>query len=269
MNIRLMSHNVWGMYAPDVVKEVANRNELMCKVYMEYLPDVIGTQEFSEDIRCHGLPGMVASEYTELDVSSDVAKYGMKNLYTPIFYRRVTCQPVKAGFVLYDRAYNNHDSKGVTWAVFRSLPTGAVFTVCNTHYWWKSGKEHDLARVENSKEILQLAAKLPAPFFVMGDMNCKISSAAYMYLLENGLCDVQAVAPQTMDCNTHHAYPQYDNEKKIFYGSPEPAGSYADSIDHIMIDKEHAGSVKKFFVITSDDACNTSDHCPIFTDCCL
>ncbi len=266
MTIKLMSHNVWGMYAPDVVKKVANRNELMRNVYMEYLPDVIGTQEFSEDIRVHGLPEMISSEYIELDVSADVSSHGMKNLFTPIFYRPSTCTPVDAGFVLYDRAYNNHDSKGVVWAVFRDFSSGELFTVANTHYWWKSGEEHDAARVENSKEILKLAKRLPHPFFVMGDMNCKISSQAYKELLNGGLCDAQAVAKQSMDSNTHHQYPPYDYEKGVFYGSPKPQGGYAESIDHILVDADHSNMVARFFVVTSDAACNTSDHCPVLVE---
>lgn len=266
MSIRLMSHNVWGMYAPEVVKKVGNRNELMCKIYMEYLPDVIGNQEFSEDIRMHGLPEMLSCEYAELNVSEDVAKYGMNNLFTPMFYRPGICEPTDAGFILYDRAYNNEDSKGVTWAVFRSLSTGKIFTVANTHFWWKSGTEHEAARVENAKEIIRLAGMLPHPFFVMGDMNCNIFSPAYSRLLIGGLCDVQSVALQSMDSNTHHAYPQYDCDKKVFWGSPKPKGTYADSIDHILVDAEHASCIKKFLVVTSEDACNTSDHCPILVD---
>ena len=269
MNIRLMSHNVWGMYAPDVVHEVANRTELLTRVYLEYLPDIIGTQEFSEDIRRHSLPEMISPHYRELDVSADVEEYGMKNLFTPIFYRPDICEPLDAGFQLYNRFYNNHDSKGVTWAVFRHLADGAVFSVCNTHYWWKGGQEHDLARVENSKVILSLKERLPAPFFVMGDLNCKVDSEAYQTLLSGGLCDVQSAAPDTMDSNTHHPYPQYDPEQRCFFGSPKPTGGYENSIDHILEDVEHIRSVRKFRVITSDDACNTSDHCPVVVDISL
>lgn len=266
MSIRLMSHNVWGMYAPDVVKKIANRNELMCKIYMEFLPDVLGTQEFSEDIQMHGLTEMLSCEYVEVDVSEDVKKYGMSNLFTPMFYRPATCEPIDAGFILYDRTYNNLDSKGATWAVFRSLSTGKIFTVVNTHFWWQSGSEHDLARVENAKEIIRLMEKLPHPFFVMGDMNCNTFSPAYSYMLSKGLCDVQSVALQSMDSNTHHAYPQYDYEKRIFFGAPKPKGTYADSIDHILVDADYTSHIKKFLVITSDDACNTSDHCPIMVE---
>lgn len=266
MNIRLMSHNVWGMYAPDVVGGVGNRNALMRDVYMEYLPDVIGTQEFSPDIRNHALPEMIAPAYLELDVSEDVHAYGMKNLFTPVFYRPDTLEVVDKGFVLYDRAFNNQDSKGVTWAIFRHIASGTVFSYCNTHYWWRSGAEHDVARVGNSKVILSLLEKLPKPFFVMGDLNCRIDSEAYRTLLDGGLCDAQAVAPDTMDSNTHHAYPTLDAERNVFYGAPKPNGGYDRSIDHILVDSAHASSVQVFRILTTDNACNTSDHCPVFVD---
>lgn len=265
MKIRLMSHNVWGMYAPDVVKEVANRAELMQKLYLSNLPDVLGTQEFSADIRRHNLPEMIASEYTELDVSADVASYGMDNLYTPVFYRRRTVTPVRSGFVLYDRAYNNKDSKGVTWAVFRTAE-GGTFTLLNTHYWWKSGTEHDAARVGNSRVILGLAEQQPKPLFVMGDLNCRISSDAYRTLLDGGLADAQACAKETVDSNTHHPYPDFDPERRVFFGSPKPTGGYAASIDHILVDAAHADGMQRFAVLTGDDACNTSDHCPVLVD---
>lgn len=262
MKIRLMSHNVWGMFAPDVVREVANRAELMRDIYLSELPDVLGTQEFSDAIRRAGLPEMIAPEYAVLDVAQDVAACGMKTLFTPVFYRPATVTPVDAGFVLYDRAYNNQDSKGVTWGVFRT-GSGERFTLLNTHYWWKSGEEHDRARVENSRVILALAEKLPKPVFVMGDLNCRISSDAYRTLLSGGFADAQACAAETADSNTHHPYPDFDPVRRVFYGSPKPTGGYASSIDHILVDAAHAGGMKAFTVLTSDAACNTSDHCPV------
>ncbi len=266
MKIRLMSHNVWGMYAPDVVKKVANRATLMRNVYFEYLPDAIGMQEYSEDIVANRLPELIGGEYTEVTYEKEMSEYGMRVLYTPIFYRSATLELIDRGFVLYDRAYNNHDSKGAAYAVFRHKDSGEVFTLCNTHYWWKSGEEHDRARVENSKEILKLKKRLPSPFFIMGDLNCRISSDAYKALLGGGLADAQAVARITVDSNTHHPYPAYDEVKNEFYGAPKPTGGYGNSIDHILVDASNADGIRKFEVVVSDDACNTSDHCPVYVD---
>ena len=266
MNLRLMSHNVWGMYAPDVVKRVDNRSDLMWEIYSEYHPDVIGMQEFSEDIRSSGLLENMQERYIELDVSEDIQKYGMENLFTPIFYHQETCEPLEKGFVLFDRVYNNHDSKGIAWAVFRHKPSGKIFSVANTHYWWKSGEEHDEARVKNSEVLLSMAQALPKPFFAMGDLNCTVRSAAYQKLSENGLCDVQLTAPITTAGNTHHPYPFHDSKTNTFYGAPAPEGNYTKAIDHMFLDGEHTCGLQRFEILTEERALNTSDHCPVCLD---
>ena len=266
MKLKIMSHNVWGMYAPNVVKKVANRNDVMQRIYHKELPDVIGTQEFSADIRNHKLPEMIADEYAEVDVWDEVKALEMEYLYTPMFYRPATCELMKKGYVLYDRAFNNHDSKGICWAVFKHIESGRIFTVCNTHYWWMGGPEHDAARVGNSKEVLKLKAELPAPFFIMGDLNCKISSEACATLIEGGLADVQKVAKDTCDLCSHHAYPGYDEEKGEFFPAEYPGRDYSFAIDHIFVDSENADNVLTFKVMIDDDALTTSDHCPVYAE---
>jgi endonuclease/exonuclease/phosphatase family metal-dependent hydrolase len=264
--IKIISHNVWGMYAKDVVKKVSNRNSLMKKVYYEKMPDVIGAQEFSQDIRTHNLPEMLSPDYAELDLSAEVAACGVANLFTPVFYLYKKYDIIEKGFFLYDRAFNNSDSKSIAYAALRNKQTGEVFSVCNTHFWWKSGPEHDAARVVNAMDILKIAARLPKPVFVMGDLNCISSSEAYKTLVAGGLCDVRFSAKEaTTDDNTHHPYPAYDEAKDEFTAAPYP-GTDAKNIDYIFIDREHSGNVKKFEVLNSSDALSTSDHCPILAE---
>jgi len=266
MKIKIMSHNVWGMYAADVVKKVANRNVVMSKIYHEQLPDVIGTQEFARNVYASGLYEMMSDEYVQIDVSAETAELGVEHCYTPMFYRASTVELVKSGFVLYDRAFNNHDSKTIVWGVFKHKESGEIFTVCNTHYWWKVGPEHDVARVGNSKEVLKLKEVLPAPFFIMGDLNCRIDSEAFKTLLEGGLVDVQTAAKDTCDLCTHHAYPGYDEAKDEFFPAEYPGRPYAASIDHILVNAECADKVETFKVMVDPEALTTSDHCPIFVE---
>ena len=266
MKIKIMSHNVWGMYAPDVVKKVANRNDAMQRIYHRELPDVIGTQEFSADIRNHKLQDMIADEYVEVDVTEDVKALEMEWLYTPMFYRPATCELIKKGYVLYDRAFNNHDSKGICWAVFKHIQSGKLFTVCNTHYWWQIGPEHDVARVGNSKDVLRLKAELPEPFFIMGDFNCRSSSEAFDVLFSGGLVDVQKVAKDTCDRTTCHPYPGYDEEKGEFFPANYSARDFSFAIDHVLVDEAHADRVLAFDVLIDDDSLSTSDHCPIYVE---
>lgn len=264
--LKIMSHNVWGMFGASIVKRVDNRSKLMWEIYSTYHPDIIGTQEFSEEIRNSGLLEDLHTCYEELDVVKDIKAYEMANHFTPVFYRKDVLAVLDSGFVLYDRQFNNRDSKGVTWGVFRHLPSGSIFSIANTHFWYRNGEEHDLARVENAKEVLKLANRLPKPFFLMGDLNCKMESAAYAELLSNGLCDVQLTAPETDLGKAHHPYPEYDYEKQMFFGAPTPVGDYTKSIDHMLVDTEHAKDLKKFMIMTEQNALDTSDHCPIMLE---
>lgn len=265
--IKIMSHNVWGMFGANPVKRVDNRRDLMRDIYLEQLPDVLGTQEFSLDIRESGLlSDLLENGYCELDVSADVNAYGMLNLFTPVFYRKDRCEVLDCGFFLYPRKFNNHDSKGVTWGVFRHQKSRLVFSVANTHFWYKGGEEHDLVRKENAELILEIVKKLPKPRILMGDLNCKADSPAYKTLLDSGLYDVQIVAPETTLGKAHHPYPEYDFEKQFFYGAPAPVGDYTNSYDHMFVDSEHCGSVKRFVILTDQNALDTSDHCPIFLE---
>jgi endonuclease/exonuclease/phosphatase family metal-dependent hydrolase len=263
--IKVISHNVWGMYAKDVVKKVSNRNALMKKVYYENMPDVIGTQEFSADIRLHNLPEMLSADYAELDIADDVTAAGVANLFTPMFYLYKKYDVIKKGFFLYDRAFNNSDSKSIAYAAFKNKKTGEVFSVCNTHFWWKSGPEHDAARVVNAQDILKIAAGLPQPVFVMGDLNCLSTSDAYKALTTGGLADTRFTAKETTDDTTHHLYPRYDEAKDEFSAALYP-GVNAKNLDYIFVDSTHTGKVKKFKVLNSADALSTSDHCPIIAE---
>lgn len=265
--IKIMSHNVWGMFGANPVKRVDNRRDLMREIYLEQLPNVLGTQEFSLDIRKSGLANdLLENGYCELDVSENVKAYEMSNLFTPVFYQKNTCEILDRGFFLFPREFNNHDSKGVTWGVFRHIPTDFVFSVANTHFWYKGGEEHDSVREENAKMVLEIVKKLPQPWFVMGDLNCKTDSMAYKTLSESGLCDVQLSAPETTLGKAHHSYPEYDFEKQIFCGAPAPIGDYTNSYDHMFVNSEHCGFVRRFEILTDQKALDTSDHCPIFLE---
>ncbi len=256
------------MYSSDIAAElgsnVGNRPELLASIYLEYLPDVIGLQEYSSNMNSLSL--LLADSYTQVDLSSEISAYGMSRLYTPIFYRSDKLELVDKGFVLFDRAYNNSDSKGASYAVFRHRQGGEMFTVCNTHFWWKSGEEHDAARVANARAIAELMKEMSGTLFVIGDFNSNVSSEAYAVLLNSGLTDAQGAADITEDCNTYHSYPSYDSENNVFYGSPMPVGGHSKAIDHIFVDSAGADGVLKLDIITSEDALNTSDHCPIYID---
>ena len=264
--IRVMSHNVWGMYSKDLANGVANRAEVMRDIYLKYLPDVIGTQEFSAKIHEKHLPELLAGRYAMLDVDSEVDAAGVAHQFTPMFYRPDRVQPIKKGFFLYDRAFNNADSKSVTYATFRMLDGSGEFSVCNTHFWWRSGPEHDAARVVNAADILKIAGTLSRPVIIMGDLNCVQTSDAYKAIAAGEMSDARYAAPVTTDKITHHPYPVFDGARDIFTPAPYENPQAPRSIDHIFIDAEHAARLRKFDVLTDAAALTTSDHCPLYVD---
>lgn len=178
-DIRIMFNNIHG--GCDInefpVEPVAMT---MSEVYKEYLPDVLGIQECSPNMRSIGhLVEHLAPEYTEVDVSSsDGYRQNGGINHTPLFYREQTVEVLKSGFFCFNylpysnEAYSNfwqgYDpnkllsenirqgdgalvtkngrfdrSKGATWAVFRSKATGNIFLVASTHLWWESNDEGD------------------------------------------------------------------------------------------------------------------------------
>lgn len=178
-DIRIMFNNIHGSCDPTEfpVKPVA---QMMSEVYKEYLPDILGLQECSPQMRTSGdIRSYLAPEYTEVDVTSSAGYRDNSRInYTPLFYRQETVEVLKSGFFCFnflpytDEAYSDmwqgcdpgklleenvrqsdgatvtkngrkDSSKGATWAVFRSKETGNIFLVASTHLWWESNDVGD------------------------------------------------------------------------------------------------------------------------------
>ncbi len=263
--VRVMTYNIWGMAASDY--PIANRPELVSNVIHAYLPDVVGMQECSPDMRNAGLSQKLSDEYAEVNVASDAEKQGVINLYTPIFYRKSTVKLKAAGFRLFDKAYNNKDSKGVTYAVFQTLD-GNRFNVFNTHYWHGSGNDGENARVANAEAILEIIrqSNLTGPIMIMGDMNGYTISPPFLKLKEGGFVPANECVEHGITLSTHHDYPVYDSAAQTYTGAPKPVKEFAKALDHIAISSAHSKAVEKFDVVTTDDALNSSDHCPVYID---
>ncbi len=274
--VRVMTYNIWGMYPGE--HSVGNRDALVSNVVHEYLPDVIGMQEYSPELYELKLQDKLADEYAMVDFSRWIANQEVANLYTPMFYRKSTVQLQSQGFLLFDRKYNNttvnnKDSKGVAYAIFKTND-GQIFSVFNAHYWWQGEKNggdiHDEARQKNSQDIIDLVNQynlLARPVIIMGDMNCYVTSPAFQVLTNNGFTDTQGCAKETEDTRTNHSYPTR-NPDDTYTGAPGVEGtSYTKkSIDHILISNAYNMCVEKFDIVTTEDALNSSDHCPVYVD---
>lgn len=180
-DVRLMFHNIHGSCKQSEfpVEPVA---QMMSEVFGEYLPDVLGLQECSPQMRETGqIASALAPLYTEVNVSKSPSYISNnRQNYTPLFYRADTVEVLRSGYFCYnDLPYTNEayadlwygedpaklldynvrqsdgeqvtkngrrdTSKGVTWAVFRAKATGNIFLVASTHLWWENNDNGDRA----------------------------------------------------------------------------------------------------------------------------
>ena len=166
----------------------------------------------------------------------------------------------------YEYLENTPDkSKGITWAVIEK--DGKICSVCNTHFWWMAGEEHDAIRVENAKQLTNLMKHLHkrfgCPVFSFGDMNTRISSGVFEVYKQNGIKHLRDLANEKDDASSHHGDPQ-KNENGSYIGQ-KTAADYNHSIDHIVGLGENF-TVLQYRIIQDVEVLNASDHSPVYTD---
>lgn len=237
-DVRIMFNNIHG--SCDInefpVKPVA---QMMSEVYKAYLPDVLGLQECSPNMRTGGnIAGYLAPEYKEVQTGSAVN-------FTPLFYREETVELLKSGFFCFDQMpvgdsvydamrgsytayqlWNDNDrqntdglkgtrkdnSKGATWAIFRVKSTGNIFMAASTHLWWESNDDGDctLRRIQLAylKDMLLYEAKTFAdaelagaelPIFVGGDYNARQNGKTASDLAVMGQSSVTLMSGEGVD----------------------------------------------------------------------
>ena len=171
-DVRVMFSNIHGHDSTENGRTpVKEASQQLSELFLTYLPDVLGTQEFSPSSYTAGLNKMIAAEYEEVIVSTG----GNYKTYTALFYRKSTMELLKCGYLGYDSlTYNEYPellgagsasqvkhvntrkdgttttqngrqdaSKGVTWGIFRVKATGKIIMVGSTHLWWESNENLD------------------------------------------------------------------------------------------------------------------------------
>lgn len=339
-DIRIMFNNIHGncSITEYPVEPVAM---MMSEVFKEYLPDVLGLQECSKNMRSlGGIVGLLAPEYTEVDVSSS---YGFiqngKVNSTPLFYRSETVEVLKSGFFCFNyleytnEAYKDmlrgcdasklleentrqtdgvsvtsggrkDDSKGVTWAIFRSKATGNIFMAASTHLWWENDETGDRVtrqiQMAYLKDLLlseagtyladnHISAKT-MPIFVGGDYNARIYHTNNNPETTMGgetpliLCgssegdpisavfdNTNKMAPSSKrnESTTYHSYAIWNEELGI-YENPQFNSSteYMYSLDYIFMNDSATDMVTIERSAMSSDKYSflSTDHCPILID---
>lgn len=282
--MRIMTSNIWGDYFGNPVED---REDLLYDVFMRYQPDVLGFQEVTKNWYGSRLFERLSGEYAfvGMEVYSDSMRVdstngnsangnGVKNNgvnnnyvngnYVPLAYKKDYVLLAKG----YERLRETIDkSKAITWAVLKHPEEEKVFAVCNTHFWWKSGPEHDLVRAENARQLVSvmkfLRERFDCPVFAFGDMNTVLSSEVFKVYAESGIRHLYDLAEKKKDVSSHHGDPQPDENGRLHGKTTAKGREY--SIDH-MIGMGDGMKVQEYRVVEDQDALDATDHSPVFVD---
>ena len=215
---RVMFYNVlWGDPEPQ------ERNFLAATMVKEYMPDVIGFQEFNTTKRNgkNGIPTLLQSAGYVEAFDSKVENMKSKedggwgtsggtkvelddgsHYYTyyncvPLFYNQNTTEFVDGGFYWYKNQIDSSNqnncgatdcaSKSLSWGVFRSKTTGEEYMVISTHMCTRSNGVRGKQAEEAVALINELLKTYDVPVFFGGDFNGTSSAANYQIFTGEGV----------------------------------------------------------------------------------
>ncbi len=228
-----------------------NRRDLMVQVIEAEHPDVLGTQELTEEqgeyLAAH-LPG-----YAWFGQGREG---GTKGEHMGVFYRTDRLKVLRSGdFWLSDtpqvpgsRTWGQPYPRMVTWARFRLRDGGGTFDYFNTHFPYLP--QDVRPRMLSADEILQRIGKLPpgARVILAGDFNCAPDTPVHAKLT----------------ANLHDAWMQagsHSGPAKTFHNF---TGNPDQRIDWILMRGFKALAVRT--ITTHDGARYPSDHFPVVAD---
>lgn len=254
--MRIMTTNIWGNYFNNPAEL---RLDDMYKVYETYTPDIIGFQEVEASWYQSNLLGRLSEKYNLIGTRL----YDNCN-YVPMAVKK-EIKILANGFEYY--ADNMGDaSKSLTWAVLDN--DGKIFGVCNTHFWWKTGPEHDAAREIDAKQLCNLmkyiGERFSCPVFAFGDMNCNIKSSVFEKIYpENNIKCLYDLTSERDDVNSLHGDPERGADGKFHGKKTDKDHTY--SIDHIVA-LGTGFDVLRYKVVEDQYALDASDHSPVYAD---
>ncbi|MBQ4120060.1 MAG: hypothetical protein IJD45_06700 [Clostridia bacterium] len=252
--MRIMTSNIWGDYFGNPVNV---REDLLYGIFKKYSPDILGMQEYTSGWYKGNLYTWLSGEYypvgTELYNNINYVPMAIKKEYKLLNYG-------------YEYLENTPDiSKGITWAVLEK--DGKVFAVCNTHFWWRIGEEHEVIRAENALQLTNLMKHLHnrynCPVFAFGDMNALLSSKVFEVYQANGIDHLHDLAQVKDDVSTHHGDPVLGEDGR--YHGKKTQNDKHYSYDHIVALGEGI-KVSQYRVIEDIEALDATDHSPVYVD---
>ncbi|MBQ7916245.1 MAG: hypothetical protein IJ315_05605 [Firmicutes bacterium] len=252
--MRIMTSNIWGDYFNN---PVSVREDLLYSVFQKYDADIIGMQEAT--------PGWYAGElFAKLQENYCLLGSETFNTddYVPLAFKKK--------YTLLDKGYEllqetPDRSKAITWAVLQD--GDKTFAVCNTHFWFMMGPEHDLIREENARQMSTLMCYIHdtyhCPVFAFGDMNTTPSSSVFEIYDHNHIYRLFPFAAEKTDLITYQDYPVLGEDGR--YHGTLREGDQSLAIDHI-VGLGDGYTVSSYIVATDRNALDSTDHSPVYAD---
>ncbi len=260
MNLKIMSFNVLNGWN---TSNIGARDDLAAAKILEYLPDVIGFQEFDPFYREAEKPltYLIASKYAEVNVTGASTTADMS--WNPIFYKtdRLTLQNYGSE-VFRDGTFHQsypHGGKSmfrtISWAIFEDKESKQNFIFVNTHYDFVG----DAATMQynqrsEANQLVELVRRLKATYsvetvFVTGDYNATTNGIPSKIMKDAGFADTWSIAANK------------DNVNSSGVLGEAVKGTYDAAIDHVFYMADSI-TVENYKTVTDIRA--ASDHCPIF-----
>ena len=255
--MKVYCQNVWNFNPSEY------RNTLIASLIGDFDADVCCFQECGPGTNRAGaapLPKLLEATYSEV-----CPEFADRN-YTGLFYKTEKYNLIDSGYFLYT-GLNDANSKSVAWAVIEDKTTQKRVLVGSTHFWWMfRGEDDNLQRLQNVAELKAFCEKMTKeyniPAIIGGDFNNGINSEQgeepYNKMIQEGFCDVRHTAEETTDSFTHHEYPIL-NDEGIYVDGAMPERN----LDYIFTYGDSEIKAKKFEILTTQKALDSSDHCPL------
>ncbi|MEO8809087.1 MAG: endonuclease/exonuclease/phosphatase family protein [Rhodanobacter sp.] len=206
--VRVMTFNV-RVPVDTGMNAWVNRRDLMVRVIKAARPDVLGTQELTQEqgeyLAAH-LPG-----YAWFGQGREG---GIRGEHMGVFYRTDRLQVLRSGdFWLSDtpqvansKTWGQPYPRMVTWARFERRDGSGSFDYFNTHFPYLP--EDVRARMLSANEILQRIGKLPpgARVILAGDFNCGPDTPVHARLTKNLQDAWVAAASRSGPAKTFHNF---------------------------------------------------------------
>lgn len=256
MPVKIMTSNIWGDYFGNPVQ---HREDQLCNICKKYAPDIIGFQEVTVNWYASSLFNELKDDYAFAGT-----EIGDNTNFVPLAYKK-HFKLIAKGFEYFTDTPDI--TKAITWTVLQDTENDVLLAVCNTHFWWVPGPEHDLIRVKNSDQLVSLMKflheKYGCPVFAFGDMNCTIDAEVFTVYGNNGIKHLYDMAVHKDDISSHHGDPQRGDDG-LYHGC-KTSHKHDRSIDHIIAFGD-GFAVTEYRIITDQDALDATDHSPVYAE---